>query len=507
MEPIKFHQPTAVKKLSIPKFSKFIDIFDSLKFLKSHIIYVFWITCASIKPLTSSSQAQHYVDSLEKLIKVEKSDTARFLLLQKAFNGSIDNLGFDVVEKYVQRMKAVLEKHPWKRGQVMYHHSHAILLFYQSKYDESLRENNLAVKLAAKIGDHRAMANSYGNIAIIYQVRADYITALKYHFKGCEAEKKMKNFDGVANAYNNIGIIYENIGQYEKALQYQQKSMALRIKLKDNSGVQKNFNNIGTIYLSQDKFDSALVNYKRSLNYATLLGNKNAIAVSNASLGNVYFELYKYDSALIVSTKAVKLFKEVGNERGWLNAISSLAENFLELNKIDSAEIYCTLALDSALHWKTPDLELSNSRILLKINQRKEKYKEAFFLSQRVMFLEDSIKGVEKKEEFARYEVKHEYALKEERNRAKAILEERKQSIILYSVIAGLLISLLFGFVVLRSLNTNKKKNKLIEEQKRVVEEKQKEVMDSIHYAKRIQEALLPSNKYIEKNLKKLKEK
>lgn len=40
-----------------------------------------------------------------------------------------------------------------------------------------------------------------------------------------------------------------------------------------------------------------------------------------------------------------------------------------------------------------------------------------------------------------------------------------------------------------------------IEREKELVEEKNKEIVDSIHYAKRIQQALLPSEKYIEKSL------
>lgn len=37
------------------------------------------------------------------------------------------------------------------------------------------------------------------------------------------------------------------------------------------------------------------------------------------------------------------------------------------------------------------------------------------------------------------------------------------------------------------------------------VEEKQKEILDSIRYAKRIQQSLLPTEKYIDKKLKELK--
>jgi hypothetical protein len=39
-----------------------------------------------------------------------------------------------------------------------------------------------------------------------------------------------------------------------------------------------------------------------------------------------------------------------------------------------------------------------------------------------------------------------------------------------------------------------------------LVEEKQKEILDSINYAKRIQMALLPNEKYIDKSLNRLNE-
>ncbi len=44
---------------------------------------------------------------------------------------------------------------------------------------------------------------------------------------------------------------------------------------------------------------------------------------------------------------------------------------------------------------------------------------------------------------------------------------------------------------------------KNLEEKNKLIEEKQKEILDSIHYAKRIQQALLPTQKYISKNLNK----
>ena len=76
----------------------------------------------------------------------------------------------------------------------------------------------------------------------------------------------------------------------------------------------------------------------------------------------------------------------------------------------------------------------------------------------------------------------------------------------------------LAGFIF-RSLQTTRKQKYIIEiqkvaverqkleveRQKIIVEEHRKDMIDSITYAKRIQMALLPSERYINKNLRRLK--
>jgi hypothetical protein len=48
------------------------------------------------------------------------------------------------------------------------------------------------------------------------------------------------------------------------------------------------------------------------------------------------------------------------------------------------------------------------------------------------------------------------------------------------------------------------KAEKQLAHQKRMIEEKQKEILDSIHYAKRIQKCLMPNEKYIERRLREM---
>ena len=84
-------------------------------------------------------------------------------------------------------------------------------------------------------------------------------------------------------------------------------------------------------------------------------------------------------------------------------------------------------------------------------------------------------------------------------------LEEQGKTITWF--VAGLLGCAVMIFFIIRSNVIRKKINKELAEQKHLIEEKNKEILDSIHYAKRIQQALLPNEKYIERSLHQLNDK
>jgi hypothetical protein len=108
---------------------------------------------------------------------------------------------------------------------------------------------------------------------------------------------------------------------------------------------------------------------------------------------------------------------------------------------------------------------------------------------------------------------KKEQAVKLEQEKKDLIVNKEKQTqtIIIISISAGLILVFVLALVILRSLRQNQKQNKiiidqkvLVEKQKELVDQKQKEILDSIQYGKRIQTALMASEKYFDKSLNKL---
>lgn len=73
----------------------------------------------------------------------------------------------------------------------------------------------------------------------------------------------------------------------------------------------------------------------------------------------------------------------------------------------------------------------------------------------------------------------------------------------IYLLVTGLIV--IIAIVAIKLLSLNRKANKLLKERNELIEAKNKDITDSINYAKRIQRSLLPTEKYIEKKLNRIK--
>jgi hypothetical protein len=84
-----------------------------------------------------------------------------------------------------------------------------------------------------------------------------------------------------------------------------------------------------------------------------------------------------------------------------------------------------------------------------------------------------------------------------------AVLEESNRIVLYESII--FMSFLICAVIILNFKIVMANYEASIQQQKEVIQEKQKEIVDSIRYAKRIQQTLMPSDKYITKSIERLK--
>jgi serine phosphatase RsbU (regulator of sigma subunit) len=162
-----------------------------------------------------------------------------------------------------------------------------------------------------------------------------------------------------------------------------------------------------------------------------------------------------------------------------------------------------------------PDKIQNAAKILYQIYKKQNNGLEALKMYELHVLMHDSLKSINTQKALITQNAKYDYEKKaaadsikvvEEKKVTNAQLkEERTQRFALYG---GILLVGLFGVFMFNRFKVTKKQNDLIQLQKaelqlqkEIVEEHQKETLDSIHYAKRIQTALIANSDFISQHI------
>ena len=450
---------------------------------------------------TSFSQNRN-LDSLRNCINIDKQDTNKVIHINK-FSREFLNIGlFDSTIFY----------------------SNKALEFCESNIPSSKGEILKRLK--------KSKADAFNNIGIVYAQQANFTEALDMWQKALKIDEEIGNKYGIAARNGNIGNIYWNLKDFKKALNYFSTALKLSQDINDNSLIAKWLGNIGNVYrdqtndMTQDSKirDSLLVKsleyYQSALKLYQVLNDKTGIARMQGNIGNVYIDLAnklsnsasKTDSLFKMAeeniTSSLKINREIGNGYDEAIQIGNLGQLYWYLKKYDLAEKNLIEALKMFKEFKAIEYSRNFEKKLSYLYYATKNYKSAY--DHYVIFkdLNDSIYNSEKGKELVQKEMNFEFEKKEsllkaeqEKKDALSTAEKRKQQIVIWAVAFGLLFVLIFAAYIFRSLKLTRKQNTIIEHQKQIVEEKQKEIIDSINYAKRLQSAILPSSVMVNKIL------
>jgi tetratricopeptide (TPR) repeat protein len=436
------------------------------------------------------------VDSLKLELKNTQNDTSRCSLLALLSETAPDEEWPAFNKELLVLTRTQLNRNPQHtllRKRYLHYYAIAvnnegILLKLRGDIAGALKLFNESLKIREGNDDPEGQAECLNNIADVYDVQGDPQKALVYFQKCLAIFEKTGNKEGIAYSLNNMGLVYKNTGDHSEAMRCYDKSLELRKQAGDKEGIATSLNNIGGIYFVRRDFNNALEIFKSCLEKYEEIEDYEGKASTLNNISSVYRELGNSKLALEFSLKSLECAKQAGFPEDIRNAAEMLNGLYKASGNYSSALEYYELYI--AMRDSITNTETRKASIKSQLKYEYEKKSAA-----------DSVKNAE------------EQKVKDAQLSAQtaSLKQERTQRYALYGglvLIAGFL-----AFVFNRFRVTNRQK-KIIEQQKVVVdrayhtlEEKNKEVMDSIYYARRIQRALITSEKYIERNLGELKRK
>lgn len=388
-----------------------------------------------------------------------------------------------------------------------------------SKYNDQLGPlaQELMLSTDPKIKDKatRHYGDYLNNKGYLSNNKGDIPGALDYFHQSLKIQEQIGDKWGQSYSLNNIGYMYSSQKQFLKALEYYIKGYTLQKEINDLHGQAQSLSNIGNVYDRSNSLKKALYYYFKGLNIRRTIRDKHGIGYSLQNIGTVYFNQKNYFSALYYFTKSLEIRREIDDTQGISYALCNMAKIYLEENQMSLAQKYALESLEMSQKMGYPENISTAATILEDIYLKEEKYNKAHEMLKLAVKMRDSISNDETHKSTLKKQLQYEYEKREVVSKAEQEKREltyqatsKQQKIIIIASIAGLILCLLFGIFIYNRFKVTQRQNIIIQEQKKVVEEQkhivethQKEVVDSINYAKRIQYALLANDDLLKRNL------
>lgn len=437
--------------------------------MKQRILHILLVG-SFIMGFISPARAQ-VIDSLEKFLENAASDTNKVNALNEI---SYENYAVGNINKTKDfGMKALIlsQKLGFKKGE-----GTALMRIGMAYHDKGDNPKALefllrSLKIRETLGDKLGIAGCLNNIGLVYHNQRDYKKALEYHRKAMLLKAEVGDKKGIANSLNNMGIIYDIWVMYDTALSYHQKALKIREEIADVAGIMNSLVNIGNLHTAKYELNEALVYYERSLAMNKDVGNKSHQSNMYNNIASVYVAQGKLTEAVEYLDESIRLAKEMGSKEHLQIAYNTYSLLYEKKRDFVTALKYYHLYFDV----KDSLLNNENSEYIAKMNAEFENEKK-----------DNEIKLLNVDKE------KQEVLMQTER---------KKQLITTSSIGLGLISVLLFSIFIYRSNLQKQRANTEISRQKEIIEEKNREVHDSITYAKRIQAAILPPERLLKEVL------
>lgn len=476
--------------------------------LKYHLFIFIAFLC-----FRSIAQENVLVDSLYNELKTTKENISKADLLNRlAKETKRENPDTSVY--FSKQALALSEKLNYEKGVADARLNYAVTIINFGRYSEAVLELNKAAEYYRKALNNKTgnseikkqLAGAYNNIGLANDYQGNYPEALRNHFLALKLREELGDKKGISSTYNNIGIVYYYQKNYALALKNNLMALKIKTEINDKRGIANSYMNIGNVYGAEGNAEKALENYTLSLKIWEDLGDKEGVSGIYNNMAEILRKKGDGDRALEMHFASLKIKEEMNDLEGLASSYVNIGIIFLNQKKTNEAYEHFKKGLEIAKKIGIKNVIMECYGGLATIDSIRGDFKNTLENYKLNILYRDSLISEENTRKTLQTAMDYEFqkkeaVIKEQQEKERAVAAEKNhfQQIVIWSVVLGLLLVASFAGFVIRTLRATRF-------QKHIIEEKQREILDSIHYAKRIQKSLLPTEKYIEKSLHRLKQ-
>ncbi|MCE3280556.1 MAG: protein serine/threonine phosphatase [Bacteroidetes bacterium] len=457
----------------------------------------------------SVSAQSNKLDSLFHSLREASSDTSRINILSEIAGNYLQLNDFDSTRLYADKIASISKNISSDKGKARAFEIYGMINDNQSDFDEAIKNFKLSLELYEKERDTYRIAILNQGIANAYYSKGANDKALKYYMESLKVREQRGDSSGVASSYMGISNVYSMMHRYDLAIKYAKEALRLKEKYKETKVVSWLLNNVGSCYLESGDTVSAVPYFLRSIEIKKELNDNYGLATTYKNIAMIHMKRREFARSLEYYRLAMNMRYAINPDDDYemSTCLDDIGSVYMEMGNYDSAQYYVGKAISLGEKVKSYELLRLPYYNMAQLLNKKGRYQEAFDFMMKHLIAKDSTLSSETNQLMHEMAAKYDNEKKErEIAMQKLEISDQKKSKMLFIAIAGF--AVILTVVVLRGYLNKKKanflleeKNTLIELQKAIVEEKNKDITDSIHYAQRIQKAILPSREHLQRML------
>ncbi len=392
-------------------------------------------------------------------------------------------------------------------------------------YEMALSKYVKALNINKYLNDTVETARTLTNLGTIYRLFGNYDKAINLHLDALKKYEVLNHKEGIAWSSLNIARLFKMMNNYEKALQYANNSLEIYTQIYkqtgSGTGITLCLKEKGLIYQKSGDYNKAIEYSKQVLDKNKIAHNKFGISNSLLNLGKIYYKINKYDTALYYLKETLEQKKALNDSLDLASTMRFLGKIYLNKANNRIAKNYLSNSLEIAIKQnlkediKESHLSLSEFYIVDK------QYKKAIEHFKAYSELKDELNSQKINELELQYKFdkkQKQIEFEQEKREVEQKLKLQRQKLYTSIFIAGFILMLVLALYIYRNYKKKKQINFILRQQKEEIEAQRDEIeaqrdmateqrdkiiiqkniiTDSIEYARRIQNAILPQEKYI----------
>lgn len=378
-----------------------------------------------------------------------------------------------------------------------------------------------AIKLAEKMN---SPARAYVLKGTCYLDYGDLAPALECFIKAANYYNKNGDDKSLARVYTRMAEAYNKQGNPSNEKYYLRNAIEIYEKEQDSIKLAVTLTNLGYANYSIGQYDSALILYTGTADIYKNLDLQLEYAYCLGNTGLVYSKLSDFDKAENFLLRAIEMLTDLGDERAVTEYTIEYAGILQHKGEIKNAIACATKSFNSAVKTGSKEYERDAAHTLARLYEISDMFDSAYHYQSLFINANDSIKNYETIQQMA--DMRTEFEVAKMQTEVET-LEKNKlfQSIVIVGMAIILLLALGIILLYYSSLKRSRKLTAALDE-RRVLLEKQsaelkdknekiiraneelkelyevtnsqkEEIISSINYAQRIQQAILPPEAYI----------